>query len=163
MNGTTTDLHSKILSNLFLGGTDDEDTVLDSKRKRKPFITKKDFDTVITAYAWANPCDWGVKEIRTTFYDGDMTDIDFDSIYQTVEIAYADWRNGLRVLLRCQMGANRSGLLMTLVLRKHGYTSKDAIALLREKRSSWVLSNSVFENYLLNLDAKGAEGPTGRP
>lgn len=152
MNGTTTDLHSEILRNLFLGGTDDADTVLNIKRQKDPFITKKDFDTVITAYAWANPCGWGVKEIRTTFYDGDMTDIDFDSIYQAVEIAYADWQNGLRVLLRCQMGANRSGLLMTLTLRKAGYSSKDAIALLREKRSSWVLCNPDFEKWLLILD-----------
>ena len=154
MIGTTTDLYSEIFRNLFLGGTDDADTVLDTKRKRNPSITKSDFDTVITAYAWANPCGWGVKEIRTTFYDGDMTDIDFDSIYQAVEIAYADWRKGLRVLLRCQMGANRSGLLMTLTLRKAGYSSKEAIALLREKRSSWVLGNRDFETFLLDLDDK---------
>ena len=156
MNGTTTDLYSEILSNLFLGGTHDEDTVLNTKRNRNPFITKKDFDTVITAYAFANPCDWGVKEIRTTFYDGDMSDINWEDIYQAVDIAYADWARGLRVLLRCQMGANRSGLLMSLTLRKAGYSSIDAIALMREKRSSWVLCNSDFENYLLRLDA--AEG-----
>lgn len=154
MEGTTTDLYSEILKNLFLGGTDDEDTVLNNKKNRNPIIMKKDFDTVITAYAWANPCDWGVKEIRTTFYDGDMTDINWADLYQAVEIAYADWRNGSRLLLRCQMGANRSGLLMSLLLRKHGYTSKDAIALLREKRGSWVLCNPEFETYLLNLDAE---------
>lgn len=154
MKGTTTDLYSEILKNLFLGGTDDEDTVLNIERNRNPFITKKDFDTVVTAYAWANPASWGVKEIRTTFFDGDMSDINWADLYQAVEIAYTDWRNGSRLLLRCQMGANRSGLLMSLLLRKHGYTSKDAIALLREKRGSWVLCNPVFETYLLNLDAE---------
>lgn len=152
MNGINTGLYSEISRNLFLGGTDDADTVLNTKRNRNPFITKKDFDTVITAYAWANPCDWGVKEIRTTFYDGDMSDINWADLYQAVDIAYVDWQNGLRVLLRCQMGANRSGLLMTLLLRKHGYTSNDAIALLREKRSTWVLCNPEFEKWLLELD-----------
>lgn len=76
-----------------------------------------------------------MKEVRTTFYDGDMPDINWADLYQAVDIAYADWLNGLRVLVRCQLGANRSGLLITLLLRKHGYTSRDAIALLREKRS----------------------------
>ena len=145
-------LYSEILPRLFLGGTDNFDVVQETKRNRDAFITKESFDTVITAYAWANPCDWGVKEIRTTFYDGDMSDINWKDIYQAVDIAYADWARGLRVLLRCQLGANRSGLQMALTLRKAGYSSIDAIALMREKRSSWVLCNAEFEDYLIRLD-----------
>lgn len=50
MNRTKVELYSEILSNLFLGGTDEEDTVLNTKRNRNPLITKQDFDTVVTAY-----------------------------------------------------------------------------------------------------------------
>ena len=153
MNGTTTDLYSEILRNLFLGGTDNEDTVLNNKRNRNPFIMKNDFDTVITAYAWANPCDWGVKELRYGFYDGDMKDIDFETIKHLVDVAYDDWKNkGKRLLFRCQMGYNRSSFILCQVLMRDGYTAKDAIALMKEKRSPWVLCNAEFEDYLLRLD-----------
>ena len=146
-------LYSEILPRLFLGGTENFDVVQETKRERVASITKESFDTVITAYAFANPVSWGVKEIRTTFYDGDMSDIDFDDIHQAADIAYSDWVHGARVLVRCQAGLNRSALCAVLLLRKHGYSSAEAIALLREKRSSWVLCNSDFEDYLLRLDA----------
>ena len=146
-------LYSEILPRLFLGGTENFDVVQETKRERVASITKESFDTVITAYAFANPVSWGVKEIRTTFYDGDMSDIDFDDIHQAAGIAYSDWVHGARVLVRCQAGLNRSALCAVLLLRKHGYSSAEAIALLREKRSSWVLCNSDFEDYLLRLDA----------
>jgi hypothetical protein len=47
---------------------------------------------------------------------------------------------------------NRSGLLSALVLRKMGYTSKEAIQKLRDARSPMLLCNQTFENYLLSLD-----------
>ena len=152
MDGTKIDLYTEILPRLWLGGTENFDVVQETKRERLASITKESFDTVITAYAFANPASWAVKEIRTTFYDGDMSDINWEDIYQAVDIAYADWARGLRELLRCQLGANRSGLLMALTLRKAGYSSKDAIALMREKRSPWVLCNAKFEDFLLRLD-----------
>lgn len=145
-------LYSEILPRLYLGGTDNFDVVQETKRNRDAFITKESFDTVITAYAFANPASWGVKEIRTTFYDGDMSDLDFDDIHQAAGIAYSDWVHGARVLVRCQAGLNRSALCAVLLLRKHGYSSAEAIALLRGKRSSWVLCNPDFEEYLLRLD-----------
>ncbi|HEY7821189.1 MAG TPA: dual specificity protein phosphatase family protein, partial [Acidimicrobiia bacterium] len=53
------------------------------------------------------------------------------------------------VLIRCQAGVNRSGLVSALVLMLDGYRAEEAIALLRQRRSPVVLSNRHFERWLL--------------
>lgn len=55
---------------------------------------------------------------------------------------------GSETLLHCSAGQNRSGLIATLVLQSHGYTARDAIKLLREKREN-MLNNEAFERWLL--------------
>jgi hypothetical protein len=48
-------LWSEILPGLFLGGTDDDDTIEDAANINTPRnITKDNFDTVVTLYAFAN-------------------------------------------------------------------------------------------------------------
>ena len=146
------DLWSEVLPNLWQGGTDDFDTVFDTRAQNEgAFITKSDFDTVITAYAWAQPTDWLVKEFRYPFYDGDMKDIDFKQIYQAVRVAHEDWKAGKKVLIRCQAGWNRSGLIMALVLIKEGYSAQEAIDLIRKQRSPNALCNPRFVAWLLSL------------
>lgn len=145
------DLWSEVLPNLWQGGTDDDDTIWELDRRSVADITKKDFDSVYTAYAWANPCDWLVKEVRYPFYDGNMADINLVELYDIVRMAHTDWKAGKRVLIRCQAGLNRSGLIMALVLMREGYKAKDAIALMREKRGISVLCNRTFEKWLLSL------------
>ena len=148
------ELWSEVLPGLWQGGTDDFDTIWEVERASVAEITKKDFDSVYTAYAWANPCDWLVKEVRYPFYDGNMKDIDLVELYGVVRMAHADWKAGKKVLIRCQAGLNRSGLIMALVLMREGYKAKDAIALIREKRSEFALCNSTFEKWLLELPAE---------
>lgn len=155
------ELWSEILPGLFQGGTSDWDTCFEVRKSKRPAITIEDFDTVITAYSWANPCDWEVKELRYGYYDSDTADwykeVDFDTIYQLVDIAYADWKKGLRVLSRCQAGLNRSSVFTTLILMKDGYTAQEAIDLIREKRSGWALFNKNFMKWLLEQDAAPEE------
>jgi hypothetical protein len=146
-----TTLWSEVAPGLWQGGTDDDDTIFELKRSKTPFITKEDFDTVITAYAWANPCDWGVKEVRYCFYDGNMSDMDFEALDEVVNIAYNDWKAGKQVLIRCQAGLNRSGLIMAKILMKDGYTADEAIALIRANRSEWALFNKTFEKWLKSI------------
>ena len=146
-------LWSEILPRLWVGGTDDDDTLeyrthLDQDRN----ITKDDFDTVITLYAWARPTDWLVEELRYGFYDSEISHIDMPTLINAVNHAYDAWVSGKRVLIRCQAGLNRSGLTATLVLMQAGFTAKDAIALLRAKRTHHVLCNEQFETFLLALD-----------
>lgn len=144
-------LWSEVLPNLWQGGTDDDD-VFD--QLAKPMITKKDFDLVFTAYACANPVDWFVKEIRFGFYDSDMTDFDPNELQAIVRYIHAEWKRGQKVLIRCQAGLNRSGLVMALVLIREGYTAQEAIALIHEKRSKHALFNGRFAKWLLDVDVE---------
>jgi len=145
------DLWSEILPGLWVGGCSDSDTiegVLKGEIKPKP-LSKEQFDTVVTLYSFANPCDWLVKELRYGYYDAPtMQGIDMATIDQIVDIAHADWRSGKRVGVRCQLGINRSGLIMALILIKEGYTADEAISLIRKKRSPYALFNKLFVEYL---------------
>ena len=142
-------LWSEILPGLWQGGTHDSDTI----HERGVSVyqpTKDDFDTVITMAALSNGVGWGVKELRFAIYDSDMTDFDVTELRELVDTAHRDWKAGKRVLIRCQAGWNRSGLVMALTLIKEGYEPQAAIDLIRERRVPEALSNRVFENWLLN-------------
>ncbi len=69
---------------------------------------------------------------------------------------YEEWVSEARVLPRYQMGYNRSSFILCQVLMRDGYTAKEAIALMREKRSPWVPCNAEFEDYLIRLDEPDA-------
>ena len=146
-------LHSEILPGLWVGGTDDLDTIEYSKDLHAPKeITKKDFDAVVTLYSWANPVDWLVEELRFGFYDSDVAHIDREALASAVGFARRKWQAGKKVLIRCQAGLNRSGLTAALVLMQSGYTADEAINLLRTKRSKYVLINKEFEEFLRTLN-----------
>jgi hypothetical protein len=142
-------LWSEVLPGLWQGGTDDWDVRGYRATGQRP--TKDCFDSVYTFYGNANGADWGVKEIRFPFYDGDMTDFDpEDDLWLPVFEAHNDWKAGKRVLIRCQAGLNRSGLVMALVLIRDGFTPEDAVELIRAQRGHMALCNSRFENWLIN-------------
>jgi protein-tyrosine phosphatase len=143
-------LWSEILPGLWQGGTHDTDTTHERHTSMyKP--SKEDFDTVVTLYESANPVRGGVKELRFGFYDGDMSDFNVtEDLFELVQTAHRDWKAGKRVLIRCQAGWNRSGLVMALTLIKDGYEPREAIDLIRERRVPEALSNRTFERWLLN-------------
>lgn len=146
-------LWSEILPGLWLGGTDDDDTIETGVDTYKPrMITKNDFDTVVTLYSWAQPVDWLVEEVRYGFYDSEIGHIDFSAVERAADFAYQAWKSGKRVLIRCQAGINRSSLVMAHVLMKDRYTAREAIDLMREKRSKAVLLNKHFVDYLVMSD-----------
>jgi protein tyrosine phosphatase len=146
---------SEVLPGLWQGGTDDEDVIA---QLAKPLITTKNFDTVITLYADANPVDWFVKEFRYGVWDSDINKMDTAELFDLVRLAHADWKRGKRVLIRCQAGANRSGLISALVLIREGMKAQEAINLLRSKRADWVLFNKSFQKFLLEQDPKVWQG-----
>jgi protein-tyrosine phosphatase len=81
-----------------------------------------------------------------------MSDLDPErDLYFMVREAHADWKAGKKVLIRCQAGINRSGLVTALVLIRDGHSPEDAIKLIRDNRCEAALSNSRFEEYLLNV------------
>jgi protein-tyrosine phosphatase len=58
---------------------------------------------------------------------------------------------GKSVYVHCAAGLNRSGLVVARVLVARGMTGKDAIALLRNRRSPAVLCNEAFADHIRSL------------
>lgn len=149
------DVWTETVPGLWQGGTIDRFAGKEWYEHERIFgkeITKKDFDCVYTLYASADPVDWFVREYRFGFYDAGLEDFDPESnLLDIVKMAHKDWKSGKKVLIRCQAGLNRSGIVMALVLIRDGYEPADAIQLMRDKRSRFVLCNRHFEQYLLNL------------
>ena len=158
------ELWNEVAPGLYQGGTDDSDTMGAYLREtpsryeiNRMFpkistgqVTKKHFDTVATLYSAANAVGRSVKEIRFAFHDGDMSDLDPEQdLFFMVREAHADWKSGKKVLVRCQAGINRSGLVTALVLIRDGYSPEAAIRLIRDNRCEAALSNSRFEAWLL--------------
>lgn len=53
------------------------------------------------------------------------------------------------VLVHCQAGLNRSGVVSALVLIERGHSPREAVDLLRARRSPAVLCNESFERFVL--------------
>jgi hypothetical protein len=145
---------SEILPGLYQGGTDDDDWIsmprpLDSGDEPRPF------DAVVTLFAWAQPFGWGVTELRYGFADAHPRYADLSRVVEAARWAHGRWRAGDRVLVRCQAGLNRSGLVMALVLMLEGMSPAEAITLIRRQRSAVALCNDDFVDWLL-ADAAGA-------
>lgn len=145
-------LISEITNNLFMGGTADDD-VINIAASLGGIRYDHDFQTVVTMYAWARPVDWNVQEFRYGIPDASISLVDLARLKNAVDFAHNRWKDGDRVLIRCQAGLNRSGLVTALVLIKDGYKPQDAIELIRSKRHPEALFNDSFEKWLLNFGA----------
>lgn len=148
-----------ILPGLFQGGTED-DEVIGYPAPDHHYAglagrpdTAFPFDLVVTLYGDAQPAPWGVREVRFGFPDGPLSEFSTGHALELALQTHAAWRRSQRVLIRCQAGVNRSGLVSALVLMVEGYTADEAIALLRCRRSAVVLSNRHFERWLLTQAA----------
>lgn len=146
-------LFSEILPGLFMGGTSEEQTI-DFPQVLKPFTRERDFDCVVTLYAWAAPANWEVEERRFGFSDGSLQGWQIPVLHEIADWSLSKWKSGAKVLIRCQAGLNRSGLIAALVLIKNGSTPAKAISLIRARRSQQALCNGEFVDYLLSLSEK---------
>lgn len=144
---------TEVYPNLWMGGTDDDDTIGRSELL-EPRITKANFDTVVSLHAWSNPVDWFVREIRQPFQDGEISEFNESDLEFLVRLVCYELEQGKNVLIRCLSGLNRSGLLTTMVLMELGYPAKETIKHLRELRSPLVLCNKDYEQWLLERDEK---------
>ena len=139
---------SEIAPGLFMSGTADDDTIANAA-PLGGFEGSRPFEAVLTLYAWARPVSWQVAELRYGFGDGALEAADLDRIVAVAVWAHARWATGDRVLVRCQAGLNRSGLVTALVLMLAGWEPADAIAQLRAARSPHALCNPAFVAWLL--------------
>ena len=140
-----------------MGGTADDDVVFVPSQRDSWLDDEKQYDAVVTLYAWAKPATWEVEELRYGFPDADLALADLDRLLRAARWAYERWQAGDRVLVRCQAGLNRSGLVTALVLMQDGYSPVEAIALIRLRRSPWALCNDDFVRWLCD-EATGVLG-----
>jgi protein-tyrosine phosphatase len=133
-------LISQIVGNLYQGGCP-EDLMLPE------FI-----ENLVSLYADASytPRHPLASNLSAPFHDTldvDLTQVD----------SIARWVNSRcelgPTLVNCQLGLNRSALVVARALMLRGYCASDAISLIRTKRSPVCLCNPYFESWLLALDA----------
>lgn len=131
-------LISEVLPGLWQGGC------------RNGVVLPDDFQLVIALYQ-RERYTVGPKTLvyNVTAYDSE----DVPDVRDAVHLAHWAWTNGLKVLIHCQAGLNRSGLTTAQVLMRDGYSAAAAIALLREKRCDMVLCNDAFERWLLDANS----------
>ena len=132
-------LSSEILEGLHMGGTDESGE----------FIPKIDYDLVITHYKGSEPYALAKKEIKLCFPDSRIEFIDLIKLQSAVGEAFGVWKDGGRILIRCQAGMNRSGLTTALLLIESGFTPEQAIDFIRVKRSKHALFNHFYTDYIL--------------
>ena len=144
-------LFNEIATNLFMGGTDDMDVIhFPAKNNDR---TDLPFDAIVTMYAYAQPADWRVQEFRYGVPDASMDDIDLGRLKQAVEFGYNRWMAGDRVLVRCQAGLNRSGLVTALILMSTGLDAESAIREIRTNRADVALFNEDYVTWLMTEGA----------
>lgn len=111
------------------------------------------FDSIVSLYQWET---YPTKGVTYTYemYDGGKVDV--ETIEDAASQVQACLDNGDTVLVHCQAGLNRSGVVVALVLMRQGMTADAAINLLRSQRSSQVLCNISFENWLYDYEKEHA-------
>jgi protein-tyrosine phosphatase len=131
---------SQINDNLWMGGCQDG------------LVLPKNIDHVVSLYPWER---YKIKHDISTvltirMYDDADMPVDADAVLST-----ARWVNSRRkqgnVLVHCQAGLNRSGLVTAAALILGGMTASEAIHTLRARRSPAVLCNPLFVTWLYNL------------
>lgn len=135
----------EIKPGLYLGGTP---PIFDFEvNPTAEFTRYEGLDYVFTFHKSSSAVVGGTIEIRYFFEDDwnyGLNAADVPTLTLLVDQAYDLWKSGKQVLLRCQGGKNRSGLIAASVLMRDGMAADDAIELLREKRDPDVLFNEHF-------------------
>ena len=148
-NQYPTEPFAEILPGLYMGGTEDDATV-DVSMPLQGLGDPNFFDAVVTLYSWAQPMGWGVEEMRYGFADASVEHFDTERLLRVSKWAYERWNAGEQVLIRCQAGLNRSGLVTALTMMHAGYEPSDAIRQIRQERSEMALFNHHFVTWLID-------------
>lgn len=113
-------------------------------------VLPADFDLVLSLYPWEQYTLTGkTKRHEVKLYDS--LDQEVDAVDGLADLVVRQLKKDQTVLVHCQAGLNRSGLVAAVVLVKLGFTPDDAIRKLRESRCELVLSNEAFENHVRSL------------
>ncbi|WP_431977616.1 protein-tyrosine phosphatase family protein [Micromonospora haikouensis] len=141
----------EIIPGLWMGGHDFGDFY-----DPIPAIVDDEFDRVVSLFHrpghGPHPA---VAHTIARIRDGKLHDYDLDMIRDLAGSLAADVRDGRKVLIRCQAGLNRSGLLTAFVLIRLGHSPTDAIRLIRARRSPHALFNEHFVLYIAEEEFHG--------
>ncbi|WP_067450816.1 protein-tyrosine phosphatase family protein [Actinomadura macra] len=136
---------NEIVPGLWMGGH----YYRDAGGERAPAIVTDEFDVVISLYRREGHGPAGhVEHHCADMPDALLSSDQLETVCQLAETAVGALRRGLRVLVRCQSGYNRSGLVVAQGLMGMGYSADDAVYIIRYRRSKWALNNQVFVDYL---------------
>lgn len=132
-------LISHVVDGLWQGGCPDYESV----------DLPEGFDYVLSLYPWGAQYNLpeGCERDVVTMYDS--LDQDTAQVDELAEGLAQRVRDGQTVLVHCQAGLNRSGMLAAHTLKKLGYTGEEALKLLRDSRSPIVCCNETFEKFIL--------------
>jgi hypothetical protein len=152
---------TEIVPGLYQGGTEDHDVL---SRGGHDFRLRGTypFDTVITLYASAQPVPWGVEELRFGFLDSTLGIGEACTVIRAARFAFTRWLDGADVLIRCQAGMNRSGLVTALTLTMAGMTPAQAISQIRLQRGPGCLFNEHFVHWLVTQNSAVADPSIAR-
>ncbi|MBP2330726.1 protein-tyrosine phosphatase [Kibdelosporangium banguiense] len=116
----------------------------------QPAIVTDEFDLVISLYTRSGHGPPATIEHRVAeIPDAALTAFQIDQVRLLALLAATATKTGRTTLVRCHAGYNRSGLVVAQTLIELGYEPRDAIQLIRQRRSPWALHNALFEEYLL--------------
>lgn len=150
--------YHEILPNLFLGGCIWEENGAGRDGRHSSVSDDPSWDYVISFFLDLTSkksfpqCDMRLVLFEDT--EGGLDDETWKKIRFAVDEVVFRWRQSQKVLVRCQAGYNRSGLVMSLVLMRLGMTADEAIHHLRWLRGRSVLVNPVFERYVYEREAE---------
>lgn len=121
---------------------------------RVPAIVGTEFDVVISLYqAEGHGPGPDVEHHHLAIPDAVLHAEQLAAARALARIAAAAVRAERSVMVRCQYGYNRSGLVVAQTLLDLGHSVDDAIALIRLRRSRYALNNEFFVKYLtIGLD-----------
>jgi protein-tyrosine phosphatase len=116
---------------------------------RSKVYTQAICDFRVDLYGAASLSPAGVSYVRAPFPDGWLDATTADILLDLAARVYTAWSSGVRVAVNCQAGLNRSSLLVSMLLIRHGFSAQEAIDFLRAERSPLCLVNQHFVDFLL--------------
>lgn len=145
----------EIIPGLYQGGHDYRPTLADPVMD---VIVRDEFDLVVSLYRRRNadhgPAE-GVRHIGVSMLDSAIAPYEIETVRNLADHIALEVAAGRKVLVRCQAGYNRSGLVVAYALLRMGYTADQAIELIRVKRSPHALCNEHFVRYIQGEVSRG--------
>lgn len=138
------DPHNEVIPHLWMGGH------YYHPAHRPAYLTDTDFTIVVSLHQeapevraqYAPPA--GVTHLVLELPDDRLLQNELDAAEFYAAIVANTIKRGLKTLVRCHAGYNRSGLICGLAMRQLGYEAKETIELIRAARGPYALHNQHF-------------------